>query len=260
MGWVVLMTAVAAQAAGPQLTAAGKWAVAYEPTECLLSRPFGSGDGAVTLGLLRYPASRGGTVLLVTSDGEAETRRGTGKIIVRPSGQEFATTWATMPRPGRAGGLTRIEPPPEFWEALPQATDLAVVQGAKTDATDLPIGRMTSALAAYNKCNDSLLRLWGADPAAMIAPGSWSLDWFRYSDYPESAVRRRAEGRVVALIAVDTSGRATSCKIVKSAGDADLDRQTCALTRKRARIPQSAGGVAATRWVVLPVNWSLPTG
>jgi TonB family protein len=253
----VAMLALLSQAAPESLAPSGKWTVAHEPGECLLSRPFGPGERSITLGVLRLPASPGGTLLLVEPGGTASTRRGSGKIVVQPSGDRFNADWTVAPRTGRTGGLTRIEPDTAFWDALPQATGLTF-EGFGGASIELPTGKMTAALSAYGACNDDMLRRWGADPAAMIKPGSWITKWLSYNDYPDAAIRRRAEGRAVVLIAVDADGRPTGCKTVKSSGDADLDKASCAIASGGARVPRSADDRPIDRWFVLPVTWSLP--
>lgn len=258
MGLAGLVAVVAAQAAVvTPLTPTGKWAVAYEPTECILSRPFGSGDASVTLGLLRYPTSPGGTLILVEPGGKGEGRHGSGKITLQPSGGRFDIDWTSAPRGGLAGSAVRIDSNVEFWKALPIATGLTIERDG-VGAIRLILGTMTSALYAYGKCNDELLRRWGADPAAMIAPGPWLTEWVRYDDYPSGAIKRRAEGRTLVLFAIDRSGRSSSCKVVKSSGDLDLDTASCRLGRKGARVPQTADASAQTRWLLLPMSWHLP--
>ena len=148
METVMAALALAGQTAPEALTPSGKWAVAYEPSECLLTRQFGSGDRAVTFGVLRLPASPGGTVLLVASTGTVQARRGSGRIVLQPSGERFAASWATAPRTGQAGGVTRIEPVAAFWDALPRATALTF-EGNGGTAVQLPVGDMKAALSAY---------------------------------------------------------------------------------------------------------------
>jgi TonB family protein len=258
MGWTISIAAIlAAQGAPAALAPSGKWAVAYEPSECLLTRPFGSGDQAVTLGILRYPASSGGTVLLIGSGDKVGPRRGTGRITVQPSGESFSTDWAAAPRAGQGGSVTRIDPAAAFWDALPRATGL-IFEDHGGAPIQLPIGKLTSALSAYGACNDDMLRRWGADPDAMIKVGPWITKWLNYNDYPDAAIRRRAEGRAVVLIAVDSEGRPTGCKAVKSSGDADLDKASCAIASKGARVPRNADDRRIDQSFVLPVNWTLP--
>jgi hypothetical protein len=158
MSWTVSIAAIlAAQGTPSDLAPSGKWAVAYEPGECLLSRSFGPSDRSLTFGVLRLPASPGGTLLLTASSGSATTRRGSGKIVVQPSGDRFTTVWATAPKTDQAGSLTRIEPATAFWDALPQATGLTF-EGIGGAPIELPTGEMTAALSAYGACNDDMLR------------------------------------------------------------------------------------------------------
>ena len=261
MGWGALFLAIlAAQVAPAEVRApAGDWAVTPGPGECVLSRSFGAGKRSTTVSLQRMPGSPGGGMSLTVPGAELETKAGRGRIVVLPSGKKFAARWSTAPRPGAPGTTTGVEAPADFWTALPRATGL-ILQGMEDRPIDLPVGSMTNSLAAYEACNARLLRGWGADPAATIAPGPWLSDWYTRNDYPEAAARRGAQGRAIALAAVDPSGRTSSCKVVLSSGDPDLDHQTCAMTMGKARAPRASKGYNTMRWLVVPVNWALPAG
>ncbi|MDG5489508.1 energy transducer TonB [Sphingomonas sp. BGYR3] len=54
-------------------------------------------------------------------------------------------------------------------------------------------------------------------------------------DYPPSAYRAGAGGRVIVTLTVAADGRVTGCLIARSSGNAALDEATCSLARKRFR-------------------------
>ena len=54
-------------------------------------------------------------------------------------------------------------------------------------------------------------------------------------DYPAAARRARIEGRVLVRFAVDSSGRANACIVLRSSGNTDLDAATCRLIERRFR-------------------------
>ncbi|WP_448658607.1 energy transducer TonB [Sphingomonas sp. CJ99] len=54
-------------------------------------------------------------------------------------------------------------------------------------------------------------------------------------DYPASAYRAGAGGRVIVTLDVDARGRVTGCAVMRSSGTQALDDATCTLARKRFR-------------------------
>ena len=80
------------------------------------------------------------------------------------------------------------------------------------------------------------------------------------SDYPASASRMGAEGRVTFILDVGADGRVHGCSITRSSGSAVLDATTCRLMRSRARFTpavDSNGQPAAGRFSD-EVEWKLP--
>ena len=59
--------------------------------------------------------------------------------------------------------------------------------------------------------------------------------WFLQGDYPVEALRAGAEGTVSFQVAVDISGRVTSCQILSSSNSIALDRATCNLVTSRGK-------------------------
>lgn len=58
---------------------------------------------------------------------------------------------------------------------------------------------------------------------------------FRNSDYPRAAGEAGAQGTVLAHYEVDVDGRVSGCRVVRSSGNAELDRTTCRLIERRFR-------------------------
>ena len=84
--------------------------------------------------------------------------------------------------------------------------------------------------------------------------------WFEFTDYPMKAFEKKAEGvtRFELLIAPD--GKIADCKILSSSGNAELDKTTCYLTRKRAEFHPAIGPNGAAVWGVFRSQalWALP--
>jgi TonB family protein len=58
--------------------------------------------------------------------------------------------------------------------------------------------------------------------------------WFKSSDYPADAARRKIQGSVGFEVDVDANGNAGECRITRSSGQPVLDKATCDVVRARA--------------------------
>lgn len=84
--------------------------------------------------------------------------------------------------------------------------------------------------------------------------------WLGADNYPPEAIRAGEQGRVVAIVAVDATGRATACRIDVSIGSPALEKGTCAavLAKGRFEPARDAAGRAVASELTLPVRWALP--
>lgn len=86
--------------------------------------------------------------------------------------------------------------------------------------------------------------------------------WFGPENYPAAAIRASEQGRVIAEIQIDDTGKIVSCKVIESSGSASLDQATCAIAlQDRYYSPASdrQGRPIASR-TKLAVRWVLPNG
>ncbi len=83
--------------------------------------------------------------------------------------------------------------------------------------------------------------------------------YFTDRDYPASALRDGAAGRVQVRVDIDTGGRATACAVVESSGNSELDARTCALTieRMRFKVAMNAAGRATRDTITFRVVWRI---
>jgi TonB family protein len=93
-------------------------------------------------------------------------------------------------------------------------------------------------------------------PAAPSVPRSLPGTVITSDDYPEDAIRRRAEGNVRVRLEIAPEGRVTGCAVIASSGDSLLDSTTCSLLLRRARYEAAAAGTARVH--ERTVAWRLP--
>lgn len=99
------------------------------------------------------------------------------------------------------------------------------------------------------------------DPNSRSAPARGDpVSFFSADDYPPDALRRSEQGRVVARLALDTTGKVTRCDVATTSGSTSLDAATCriALTRVHYRPALDRDGRPIASGVSLPVRWVLP--
>jgi protein TonB len=108
-----------------------------------------------------------------------------------------------------------------------------------------------AALLAWTETGPALEK-WAIPPRAIT--GSIS-----NADYPREALRDGAEGRVEALLSIDSAGIVSSCIIKRSSGNKLLDAQTCKLVRSRYRFEpaRNSDGQPISVQAILPVEWKI---
>ena len=84
--------------------------------------------------------------------------------------------------------------------------------------------------------------------------------FFGPDSYPPEALSKREQGRVVARLTIDPTGKVTDCHVVESSGSTALDVQTCVIAVGRVTFspPTDGRGRAIASSYTLPVRWVLP--
>ena len=129
----------------------------------------------------------------------------------------------------------------------------------------LRIGPSARAVAALRLCVADLLARWGMDKAAqaqVVTPPDGSVvSVFGAEDYPDDALRANQQGEVILRYWVETNGRTSDCKVVKSSGFASLDSTTCEILTERARlVPARDGkGLPVRSLTASSISWKIPS-
>ena len=76
-------------------------------------------------------------------------------------------------------------------------------------------------------------------------------------EYPDSAIRDRAQGVTLLSVEVLNTGRVGQILVKRSAGHRDLDRAAVEAVKQWQFEPARRGGTAVTVWATLPVNFEL---
>ena len=225
---------VSSGAAGPPLILANpKWVVNYADSYCVLSRELAAAQPGVAF-RSRPLTDDHDLLIMLPATGDAKSgakgRISSGSWV----GEE---RWISIGEPAGKGQ--------KYVDTHMSATDLANVAAASSMTVTItrklkltvPLAGIHKALAALRTCEDDLGRKWQRENGWVVPPTLKS-GWYRlfgYGDYPGWASDRLKEGRVRALLAIDTDGRISDCTIVESSGFDAFDKRTCEIFRKRAR-------------------------
>lgn len=81
----------------------------------------------------------------------------------------------------------------------------------------------------------------------------WRSGTIRDRDYPREASRARSGGEVEVRFTIETTGRASGCRVTRSSGDPSLDQTTCRLIEERFRFKPATN--AAGKTISSPYGW-----
>jgi TonB family protein len=251
----------AAPAPAQAAAAARPWRVDWARYECQLIRKAAPGRPFATV-FMTMPGGVHMTLRLVTEQG-APLLEGVDTVVLLPGGRAFPVTTDRSAQVRLQGIRNHYGLPREFRELMADATELQLRTGDRIRAR-VPLDSVRTALAAHRQCLSEGARDWGLDEAALAAlsrrPSSTNIVGLSPDDYPTSALRSNAQGRVVMRITVTPEGRAADCVPVASSGRADFDATACRAALARGRfLPglDAAGRPVAVR-DVFQVGFSLP--
>ena len=256
---LVLMQTAAPTALLPQ----ERWQIDYHPEMCVLSRNFGTGEDAITLGF--QTATSESTFMLVVlhpKSRSGESRR--GKLTLSADGSVLA---GDMPFDSRVSPTTRVRVDTAYLsrDVLPgieKATRLSIRTG-KSSSVDLAPTGTSKGLAALVACERDLMASWGIDMAARakvaVKPKGNPGAYFSADAYPPDARSNGQSGRVVTVLGIGTTGKVDTCRVAVSSKSPSLDEQTCVIARRRivyTPARDAAGQPIATQ-EYLSVVWQL---
>lgn len=225
------------------LAPSGKWVVEYGQSECVLSRSYGTAPAATIVGL--KPAPLGGSleIAVIKPGVRALYRTGKATLTLLPSQRVIESTYDTYGLRKTGQTVSTVSTDEDVSADLENATSIKLDLG-KDGVQFIAIPGVKKALAALETCQVDLLKGWMVDPAEReFYPGSpratiaksHPSEWISSADYPGEALQAEQEGSATALWKIAIDGRVKECRIVRSTGNAALDRATCAAFAKRAR-------------------------
>ncbi len=230
-----------AQAPTAPLAPTGQWFVEGTENMCILSHSFGTGAAQVNLGFRPWPMGEKTEVVLMFSD-SSSTASFDGKgatLSLSSTGTVIEGDYSSYWLPKRKMRLVTLNVEQTALAGLGSAStvSMAIPKGVRVSIALPP--SIKAALNALDKCDDTLLRSWGVDPAektVIVTPAKAlpnSADWISYDDYPAEALQNSQQGAVMILWSIGVDGRVANCIPVITSGAPLLDRAACnAITRR----------------------------
>lgn len=254
------MVALVAMQDAP-LTPSGKWVVDYAENMCSAERPLAGGTALIGL-RPTSPSSRGAALVLgFPANGERGSARYEGELVFDGAGAPVEVVVTSYTLPNRPMRVSTLALSTENLTRLRAAKSIRVRVSENRTITVQP-GDLRAAVGALYTCNDDLLVTMGAD-AKLLAeavvrpePSAENLQFFGQRYYPRAALLARASGRNMVFVEIDTAGKPTSCRVIHSAGRADLDKAACeGAMRGRYTPARNAAGEAVRSWYAQNVAW-----
>lgn len=96
--------------------------------------------------------------------------------------------------------------------------------------------------------------------SVVAATPATPLPWFEFRDYPMKAFEKKAEGVTKFELLIAPDGAIAGCTVSATSGNAELDRTTCFLTRKRVKFHPARGPDGQQAYGVYrgQAIWALP--
>ena len=268
-GLIVLIAIWPACAIAALLAPAGKWVIDDRDYACVLSRTFGEGKEAITLGVEPFPLSASATLMLATRSHGRAPSKDEARLTLSPSNEQIRSDSTSVPAAVSGKQITSLSIERAELGKLARSKVVTVSIGRRDDISLAPTS-MQAALTALSACEKNLLRSWGIPPDAVFAmmypsntgatlptDSSTAHRWVTDLDYPVSALAKGAGGTTIARWTIGIDGRVHDCTVVKSAGDTALDKAACtAITsRGRYRPALDKDGKPVISWAIRKVRW-----
>ena len=241
----------------------GAWELDPDTTgSCAVSRNYGSAERPETVTIQFGSSVQTLGIYVVSEAAGTEPRSGKGGVILNPGTTTAGDYWG-FDVPVRDQHFTVLYIDRPVFDGLAAARTLTI-QADRT--TTIAAADMKAAIEIGDRCQVTLYQSWGIDPKRFgygkptpTPLGDGPAYWFNNEDYPIAARKAGIQGRVVMVLDVGKDGLVKACRVVESAGNADLDAVSCQSVMKHAGFTpaKDAQGKPFASWAIIPVRWQL---
>lgn len=231
------------------LLPSGKWTVEYAKSSCIISRAFGEGTQRTIFALKSAPYSDTTRLLIVVPSAAARGAQGDAKVTLSGGYVPEFSYYASVTSNGTR--VTAIDLPRDTLDSLAKGDSITIKAGKWVALILRPTG-FDKVMKPLDECESDLLASWGFDKAAQAAvatrPKGRLRGVFQPNDYPNKELEAGIGGTVGVRLRVETDGKVSECVVVEPSGAPGLDKQTCAVARRRARYSPALGKDLKPLW------------
>jgi TonB family protein len=246
---VALLLGAASAAAPAELSPSGKWQVEYAKSSCIVSRAFGEGDQRTLFGLKPAPYSETVPLLIIKQSAPGRSARGEAQVSLSGGFVPEFASYATVTSSGTR--VTMINVPRATLDSLANGDSITIKADRWANVTLNPTG-FDKVMKAVDACESDLLVSWGFDKAAQAAvatrPKGRLANAFKGDDYPENELMAGIGGTTGVRLRIEPDGKVSECAVIESSGSAGLDKQTCAVSKRRGRYTPAIGHDGKPLW------------
>jgi TonB family protein len=251
-----LMLGVPAGGAAPstatiptELLPSGKWQVEYAKSSCIINRAFGEGAQRTIFALKSAPYSDTTRMLIIVPSAAGRGSQGDAKVTFSGGYVPKYAYYASVTAAGTR--VTSIDLPRETLDSLAKGDGVAIKAGKLVNLGLRPTG-FDKVMEALDDCESDLLASWGFDKAAQATvatrPKGLLRSVFQSSDYPDKELTEGIGGTAGVRLRIETNGKVSECVVVEPSGAPGLDKQTCAVAKKRGRYSPALGHDGKPLW------------
>ena len=264
--------AILAIAMGLSTPALASWELSSGDDNCAITGEY-EDDGNSTVTLAEHV--EGGFSLFVTNDNWSNVE-GRKYELAFVFDDEVFTGESIGFSYGDQKGI-RIGGGEDLVSAFRKARRLGIVKDTKTVVLIAGLGGSSAAIQRMNICAAGKRREYNrvqaeardlaekrkiipADPfydPRAVTPIGGPGRWMTNDDYPAAAMREQREGNAGFRLTIDPAGLVTDCEITESTGHSDLDAETCAVIKRRARF-NTAPDEGGPRFYENRIRWQIP--
>jgi protein TonB len=163
----------------------------------------------------------------------------------------------TEPKPAEAAAMAEVQPAPKTDPEKPKPVEEPVASQPppKQESTEKPREqskptppRLAASRSGVGVGSSRDIRDWASQVSAHLS---------RNKRYPAEALARGIGGTASVAFTLDGNGRVMSVRLVRTSGNASLDRESQDLVRRASPFPPPPQGKAS---ITVPVNFNVRTG
>lgn len=228
-----MIAAVMLAATATLLAPVDTWAVDYDGVACMLARSFGEGKNRVMFVIRQPPLAD--AILFVRQGGGGDWKFGTATVTFQPSGTVARPAYSREMTVDQQARVSKIAFDRTMRAALAKSTEIQIdIPGGLH--IRLPMAQFGAGNLALRRCNDTLLKRWGMDPAEQDTvpqpPVSRqkpppSIGFASNRNYPKSLLRKDMGGRAVTAVLIGIDGNISDCRVIESSSEPEFNEIAC---------------------------------